>query len=499
LSSYITTAGLTIPTLTELRQGLEASYQAVWGLDVDLSPEGYLGQHIALMSKRDRDLWEMNQELLAARDPDTASGVSLDEICAETGVTRLAPTAARATNVLHWLTLATVVTVPAGSKVKAAGAPTTYALDPDVVGVADPTGAFKAVRLKVASGFADGNIMRVIAGGIDCGATYDTEVHGTVAQFIEASFAPLVMASIAGAASRYVAISGSDFVEIVFPATTAITTVTGLLATSDSYQGVLGNYTCDLVGVRAVDAYTLDTIATPITGWDSITQSVSGANGTDTETDTALRLRRLRQMRSGTATEDAIRNALLRVDGVSFADVTSNRENDTDAEGRPAHWLECVVEGGNDTAVASAIWTTAPGGIGFYGNFDTTPTDLRPVVTGADGKSHRVNFSRPQPLYAWVQVLVTMLNPEEELPADMGQAIKEAIVAWGTENMGLGDDMIRQKFYSPIFTVGGVTQVTILHALTASAGDTPMYSMDPKLAVSSRHYATFALDRVVVA
>jgi len=498
LSSYITPAGLTIPTLVELRQGLEASYQAVWGLDVDLSPEGYLGQHIALMSKRDRDLWEMIQEILSARDPDTATGVSMDEVAAETGVTRLSPTAATATEVLHWLPLVTATTVAAGSKVKAGGAPTTYSLDSDVVGVTDPAGPFKAFRLKVDPAFADGDTMAIGIGGVTPASIYFTSTHGTVSNFIETVFAPYFETTIVGSSCNAVTISGSTFVEVHLAQFAALTATVGLLTTSASYQGVPGNYTCDTFGARSVPAYTLDTIATPVSGWSSISQPVAGIDGTDTETDTALRLRRIRQMRSGTATEDAIRNAILRVDGVSFADVSSNRENITDAEGRPPHWMECVVSGGNDTAVATAIWTTAPAGIGFYGNFALTPSDLRPIVNGQDGKPHRVNFSRPQAVFAWVEVTVVSPNTEETAPQDLFVAIQSAIVSWGQTNMGLGDDMILQKFYGPIYTVEGIGEVSIRHALTENAGDTPTWSTTAKLSIDSRHYASFDVSRVVV-
>jgi uncharacterized phage protein gp47/JayE len=501
LSTYITSAGLTIPTLVELRLDLEASYTAVWGAGVDLSPEGYLGQHIALMSKRDRDLWEVNQELLSARDPDTATGVSLDEVCTETGVTRLAPTAAKATEVLHWLTFTAVPTIPVGSKVKAGGSPTTYSLDSEVSGISDPTGPYKAVRLKIDPNFGDGDTMSITAGGMAPVGTYYEATHGTVENYVSTVFAPGVESSITGSTSRYVAISGGSFLEIVFAQETLVTHTDGLLRTTASYQGSVGNYTCDTYGARALDAYTLDTIVTPISGWESITQPVAGAAGTDTETDTALRLRRLRQLRSGTATEDAIRNAILRVDGVSFADVTSNRDNATDAEGRPAHWMECVVSGGSDASVASAIWTTASAGIGFHGNFlmpPDYPTDTRPVVTGQDGKPHKVNFSRPQAVFAWVEVTVISPNLEESAPQNLLAAIQDAIVAWGNSNMGLGDDMVLQKFYGPIFTVAGIGEVALRHALTATSGALPTYSTAAKITVSSREFATFDAARVVV-
>lgn len=244
---------------------------------------------------------------------------------------------------------------------------------------------------------------------------------------------------------------------------------------------------------------TLDSIVTPITGWLGVEQPAAGTDGTDTETDTALRLRRLRGMRSGTSTEDAILQAVYRVPGVSKVLVTSNRTMVTDSESRPPKSFEVTVVGGSDPLVAQAIWDTAPAGIEIYGNFATTPTDMRPTALGKDGLVKRVNFSRPVPRFAWVEVTVNSYNPEETTPDNLESAIKEAIVSWAATNMGLGDNMIIQKFYGPIYTsVPGIQSVTLRMALTASAGDTPAYASTSPLAIASREFASFALGQVKV-
>ena len=204
-------------------------------------------------------------------------------------------------------------------------------------------------------------------------------------------------------------------------------------------------------------------------------------------------------MRSGTATEDAILQAVYRVPGVSKVLVTSNRTMVTDSESRPPKSFEVTVVGGSDSLVAQAIWDTAPAGIEIYGNFATTPTDMRPTALGKDGLLKRVNFSHPVPRFAWVEVTVNAYNPEETTPDNLESAIKEAIVSWATTNMGLGDNMIIQKFYGPIYTsVPGIQSVTLRMALTEGAGDTPSYASTSPLAIASREFASFALGQVEV-
>ena len=69
----------------------------------------------------------------------------------------------------------------------------------------------------------------------------------------------------------------------------------------------------------------LDNIVTPISGWQSITNPVAGITGTSTETDAALRLRRLKSIAiSGNATVEAIRAKLLAIPGVTAALVFEN-------------------------------------------------------------------------------------------------------------------------------------------------------------------------------
>ena len=496
MSSNITAAGLTIPTLTELRQDIESGYQGVWGTSADLSPEGYMGQHIAIMSKRDRDAWELQQEILTARDPDTATGVSLDEISAETGVTRLAPTAASAAVTL-FTQYGVSTTVPAGSKIKAATSQATYSSTGDVTGTASATGPFKVLRFKMKGSYAVGDYMRIAINGASSGGYYT--VSGDTPASV-AAHAAAAVATFPGALSATVlTLDGGVYLQVTAGTSDVVPELAdciGFDSTSTWQQGLPGYFVCDTVGARAVPPLSLDTIASPVSGWLSVYQPAQGTAGTDTESDSALRLRRLRQMRSGTGTEDAIYNALMHVDGVSRAIVASNRTNAPDSEGRPPHCLECVVVGGSDTDVARAIWQSAPGGVGFYGTFTELP-DTRPIVAGADGHPKRVNFSRPQPVYAWVRVNVTAYDTEETLPSDVTAALKAAIVSWANENMGLGNNMNLKDLYTPINTVPGVAGVMLDHAMTTSESGTPSYG-EGSIAITSRQYAVYSASRIAV-
>lgn len=489
MSIYLTAQGFQRDTLTDIRSKLEASYREVFGVSCDLSPEGVLGLTIAIASKYLADHWEGAQEIYTARDPDTATGVDLDSICAENGITRLAATSARVDSVFCWSKVGQALTIPAGSQIKAASGATTYSSPSDIVASIAALGPWSAVRLKLDPSIPDLASVELAVNG---GTAYSAQKLATNTLFdVGTTLAATFSSSYPGVASATcVKIGGEVFIEMHGSPTITVDTQ-AYIQTTLSQQGIPASFVCDTPGLATVPAYTLDTIATPVTGWLYVTQPATGVPGTDTESDTELRIRRLRGLRSGTATEDAIREALYRVPDVSKAIVTSNRTKNVDSEGRPPVSFECVVAGGEGQSVAEAIWKTAPAGVEIYGL--TTKT-----VTGADELPHTVKFSVPVPKYAWVEVTIVYPNPEEVQETDIKVALQDAIVAWGAENMGLGDNMILQKFFAPVYTVKGIGQVSLRIALTASDMDSPVWDALGPIAVASREYATFDASRVVV-
>lgn len=490
MSIYLTAQGFQKKTLTDVRSELEASYRQVFGVSCDLAPEGVLGQTIAIASKYLADHWEGAQEIYTARDPDTATGIDLDSVCAESGITRLAATAARVDSVFCWSLVGQPLTIPTGSQIKAASGTVTYSTPSDIVASTAALGPWTAVRLKLDPSIPDTASVELAVNG---GTSYAAQKLPTnTLLHVATQLALTFSSSYPGVASAVAEdIGGEVFLTLYGSPTITVDSQAYILITGGSQQGTPASFVCDTPGLATVPAYTLDTIATPVTGWLYVSQPSAGVAGTDTESDTALRIRRLQGLRSGTATEDAIREALYRLDGVSKAIVTSNRTKAVDAEGRPPVSLECIVAGGEAQSIADAIWKTAPAGVETYGL--TTKT-----VTGLDGLPHTVKFSIPQPVYAWVEVTIIYPNLEEVQETDIKTALKDAIVTWGLANMGLGDNMILQKFYAPIYTVKGIGQVSLRMALTATDTGTPVWDAVGPIAVASREYATFDASRVVV-
>jgi uncharacterized phage protein gp47/JayE len=480
----IDASGFRKKTLAEIRAELEAAAMSL-GFD-DLSPDGPIGQIISIASKREADVWEGAQELYASLDKDQASGTALDRIFGQIGLVRLSATAARVSDVLLWLDFGALVSVTAGSQAKAATQPMTYDLESTVSQAASATGPFRAVRLSL-DALTVGNVLSVTLDGT--AYTYTVQTGDTEADAI-GTLANSIMAGAFGliGSAVYESIAGDHYIRIEGAPSF---TLTSFSADWTGYQSAqAGIFVASSVGTQPVPAGTLDTIVTPVSGWDEVEQPAAGTDGTDTETDTAFRLRAARGFRSGTATETAIREALYLVDGVSKVFVKSNRDMVTDGDGRPPKSFEAIVVGGTDADVATAIWETMPAGIRPYGVSSYS-------VTGEDGASHAVGFSRPVPKYAHVEVTLVATDPDGGPVGDYAQAIKDAVSLYGNANFDLGDNFTLQKLFAPIYSVPGIYSVTLRIATTATAAGSPSWSSS-NILIAAREYLTFDSARVTV-
>lgn len=480
----IDASGFRIKHLSEIRAELEADALSL-GFD-DLSPDGPIGQIISIASKREADVWEGAQELYASLDKDQASGAALDRIFGQIGLVRLSATAARVSDVLLWLDFGALVSVAAGSQVKSATQPMTYDLESIVAQAASVTGPFRAVRLSL-DALTVGNVLSVTLDGT--AYTYTVQTGDTEADAI-GTLANSIMAGAFGltGSAVYESIDGTHYIRIEGAPSFVLTAKSADWTGYQSAQA--GIFVASSVGTQPVPSYTLDTIITPVTGWDEVEQPAAGSDGTDTETDTAFRLRAARGFRSGTATETAIRDALYLVDGVSRVFVKSNRDMLPDGDGRPAKSFEAIVVGGTDADVATTIWDTMPAGIKPYGASSYS-------VTGEDGASHAIGFSRPVPKYAHVEVTVVSVDPDGGPVGDYEQTIKDAVSLYGNANFDLGDNFTLQKLFAPIYSVPGIYSVTLRIATTATAAGSPTWSSSNVL-IAAREYLTFDSARVTV-
>jgi len=221
--------------------------------------------------------------------------------------------------------------------------------------------------------------------------------------------------------------------------------------------GFYAVYTSTKTGAIIVPIGALNEIVTKTNGLESAVNYASGITGRTMESDTELRMNLGTRQKQASGNEIAIQNEILKVPGVEYAKVYSNREI-VEINGRPPKSYEAVVVGGDELAIAETIFNKGPAGIQAFGNI------IKDVVD-SEGFHWDIGFSRPINKYIWIKIEYSR-NYEEELPLDLVSAIQNNIIAWGQNALGVGVDLIFQRIFRPVYDVKGIGFANIKIAVT---------------------------------
>lgn len=237
-------------------------------------------------------------------------------------------------------------------------------------------------------------------------------------------------------------------------------------------------------GALAALAGTVTKIDTPIFGWQSVTNPLAAIPGQLEETDEQLRIRRARSTATpGLAIVDAIYGGIANVPGVRSVAVYENDANTpAPGTGQAPHSIYAVVDGGADAAIARVIFEKKTIGTTSLGAVVVPVNDVQ-------GVPHQVRFARPAELPIYVTI---NLHQRSGWPVDGAARIKAAIVAWATERLGIGEELIYSHLYSPINSVPG-SSVDALYIGTA-----PAPNGAANIAVDPDEIARFDAARITV-
>ena len=410
------------------------------GDTVDVSDSSALGRLISLAAPSEADLWEAAQEVYAAFDPNSATGIALDNLVAYAGITRKEQTFTTSSIVVAG---DTNTLIPVGQTVSSS---TTGEQFTTVGAISlSPSNAsgitVSVVTLSNSTAYSISYSNTTSTNTI----TYTSDGSATVAeilaglQLVIAGAHPSLTATVVGTgASASLVINGND----IFSTVNFTTSVNlGIIKVRTVGEVVAIN-----AGPLEQPANTIDTILTPMLGWDSVINPVPAVPGEDRETDEQLRLRfRNGKFDRATNTYDAIYSALINLDNVTEVTIYENDTSVVDGNGVPAHSFLPIVSGGLSQAIGNAIWENKPTGILSYGNTSVTVTDIQ-------GGTHTVSFSRPNPVVIYISMDIT---PDVNFPANGNDLIRSNLIAYFTANFGTGDDVIYSRLYTPINAVPG--------------------------------------------
>lgn len=179
--------------------------------------------------------------------------------------------------------------------------------------------------------------------------------------------------------------------------------------------------TCEQLGAIAADIGQISGIATPTLGWQTVTNAVAATPGAPVEDDAELRYRQSISTANPSLTVlQGIMGDIAAISGVTRYVPYENDTNSTDANGVPAHNVAIVVEGGNTTAIATAIAAKASPGMPTYG---TTTT----AIIDTYGNHKTINFYRPATVAITSAITIKALTGYS---ATVGTAIQAAVSAY---------------------------------------------------------------------
>lgn len=442
----VTEAGFVIKRLTEIYGDKAALAVQLFqdlvavGDIVDTSSSSILGRLIALDSPSEADLWEAAQEVYAAFDPNSATGIALDNLVAYAGLTRKEQTFTTASVLVAG---DTNTLIPVGQTVSSSTTSeqftTVGAISLSASNASGVTVSVVTVQNSTAYTitYATNTGSNTITFTSDISATVDEILNGL--KSVITGGHPTLNSSVVGTgASATLVINRNDIFSTV-----AFTTSVNLGITK---VRTIGEVVAVNSGVIQQPANTIDTILTPMLGWDSVINPGAATPGTERETDEELRLRfRNGKFDRATNTYDAIYSALINLDNVTEVTIYENDTSVVDGNGVPAHSFLPIISGGLSQSIGNVIWENKPTGILSYGNTSVTVTDIQ-------GGTHTVSFSRPNPVVIYISMDITT---DVNFPANGNDAIRSAIIQFFTDNFGTGDDVIYSRLYTPINSVQG--------------------------------------------
>ena len=476
MSYGVTATGFVRPTLAEILTRLNTAASTIWP-GIDLEADGKWGQLAGLWSKEMADAWDCAQEIYTSRNVNEATGASLDNILAELGMQRIDAAPTTIYHALLWGTSGTVIA--AGKKARQSSSLLDCTLE-SAVTISSSMPMAAKLELADPSGSTTYSVV-LNAVTVATTATSKDAAGNSLASIINFSSFP----GSASYSSGILAITGVTDI-----ATSATFSLGTLVNMTISAVANAGTFHCDTEGPYPFPAGTLDTIMNPVTGWDSISNPLAGVTGRNSETDSEFRARSFSFYATGKATQEAIRQAILnQVTGIVSCSVTSNRTDVADADGRPAHSFEVLVEGGTNADIAAVIWDTCPAGIAIHGS-------ITEAVADSEGHTQYVKFSRPSYAYIWVKVQ-RAFNPEEVYPTDGDAQIKANIVAWALSTYRSGKNVYRRDIMTPINAVPGLGDVIVLLGNTTD-GSVPSSYSAVDLAMGATVLPQFDVSRITV-
>lgn len=470
--TQLSAAGFIRSRLLEIKTAQDALIVNALGA-VNTNADSLIGQLSGIWSEGLDNIAEVLEDTYYAMYPSTATGSSLDGAVSFVGVQRIQATETVVAAAAYGIEGTVILS---GSLARS---------DRQYKSTSDVTiSRANAIDLTIAiNTVSNSTAYNIFAAGESF--TYTSDASATKAE-ISAGIVALINAS--------TKLTATDLVESLRVYSKDLETPFAITVDSKCEITTLASpvvFACLEKGAFACPANSLTNIDSPLAGWDSLNNLKAGAIGRNVETDAELRIRHALSVRgTGSATVEAIRARMLQdVPEVTSIRIYENRTNVT-TDGIPPHSFESIIVGGNDSDIINQLWITKPAGIETHGN-------VTGQITDSNGDAQTVKFSRSVEKYGWLNITVTTYN-EETLTDSANLAIKQACYDYALLNIGIGTDIIVQRFMAAIYNdVDGIASISIEAAVTDTIGGSPSYG-STNIAVGRAENVVFDISRMNV-
>ena len=474
----ITDKGFVLKRLDTILEEIHTDLTDGWKVDTRLAGTSFLNTLITTFGNQIANLWETAQDSYYAKYPATATELNLDHAVQYGGIKRAGDK--RTNYILH-----------------CTGDDGTYVRENAIVA----TNTTPEIRLFSAEEFQIArerfNKVSVIVASEDTGV-YTVSINGNQYSYSnpQGGKSSAILAGLAAAIKdESYEVKVEDDALIINDKTKTrenVLTLTDNLTTSSVTS--LANFLTNDYGKITLPYNIVTRMVNNITGFTAVTNLLEPTYGRKRETDIELRQSYIAKsaLRSNTMIESIIAELLNNVEDVESASGYENDMDVTDERGLPPHSIEIIVEGGDNTAIAKAIFRRKAGGIQTHGSVVVN-------VPGEYGDTIPVRFNRPEYLYAWLKVQLE--GDEAKIPVNYSSLTKQSLMEDGAQ-MTAGTSLLTQLLNEGIYDrVAGLTKIIIYTAYTTDSTVIPGdgdYQRDENIMATSRQKVLIDENRIEV-
>lgn len=458
----LTTEGFVVKTLGAIRDDINIAIRHAFGSSVRLDDESIFGQIIGIISERLAVLWEHLEAINSGRDPDSAKGSALEQICLLTGTLR--PQATYSTVTLT-LTGTNATNVPSGTQF-------------DTISTES---VFETSALAVLATVSDWNDATAYVVGDRVksnGGAYQCIVAGTSHATTGPGPAPLFPHPDTSADQEFDAITDNTVTWIYLGDGAAVADVLARSAITGP------------VVATAHDIRGSESLVSAPPGLSGVINLLDATLGSDIAADADLRILRENELANGgSTTVDALIAEIGDLDRVKSVYVFENVDDVTDSDGVPPHAIEALVrctetpDAEFDQSIWDALLAGKAAGIKTHGDVIGTATDSK-------GTAHTMKFTRPEEIE--IYVIITLTKDPDLYPLDGDDQVAQAIVDFG-DLQDTGKNAVASSISAQAFKVLGVLDV-----VTCFIDDAPAPAASTTIPISLRQLAVFDTSRIIV-